>query len=393
MKSILKYSILILIFAFSISCNKQHYTVYSIKETSKKIPTNGLFYYLPKTNLQLEVVVEKTDNIKGPYHAYAEKLLGFANIINENSSSYSIIKIKTHTQTEPNSEEIYYIALNGNQKKQLSIQLNEQGMLKSINIPEKESKTNITTNSKTNELELQAASSDFQMYLNYNILEKVDTIFETIFQDTIKVQKQILKKSYIEKSSEQKATEIADYIIKLKEYKMSLLTGYQEIAYDKATLNYMVQNIDDLINEHLALFTGKTITDVMTYKFDISPQQQSQSETVFAFAFSRKNGITKIPTQDKSNNYYVLFSTNHSTDSIKHFVQTIQEEQKTKPKGIYYNIPELTNIAIVNNKNEVIFETKQMIHQFGTVHYMPASKNTKILFNESNSSIQNIVIE
>jgi len=393
MKHNSKYFHLLVIFVIFTACSKQYYSVHSMQEVSKEISKNGLFYYLPQTNLQLEVLVEKIDKIKGPYSAYAGKLLGLTNTITENSSTYSIIGMKLHTQTEANSNQIYYISLSNKQKKQLSLQLNEQGLLRSINMPEVETPKKAIMLTGSSELDFQTTSNDFQMYLNYNILEKIDTIFETIHLDTMKMQKQVLKRSFIEKTPEQKATEIAEYIIKLREQKIGLLTGYQEVAYSEPTLHFMVQSIDDLINEYVALFTGKIVTDVMTYKFDMTPQQSSQNEPMFAFTFSRKNGIIKTPTQDKTNNYYVVFSTKNSTRSIEQFVNTNQQDSKEKIKGIYYNIPELTNIRIVNNRNEIIYETKLMIHQFGTVHYLPANKHTQVLFHEFNATLQQIHIE
>ena len=67
---------------------------------------------------------------------------------------------------------------------------------------------------------------------------------------------QILKRTMVEKSPEQKAREAADFISKIKEDRFNLLTGYQEVSYNQETLEYMDTQLKLLEKEYMKLFTG-----------------------------------------------------------------------------------------------------------------------------------------
>ena len=54
--------------------------VYPAKDAVQQINKEGVFYALPQTHIKIDVIVEKTEKIRGPLYAYADKYLGITGV-------------------------------------------------------------------------------------------------------------------------------------------------------------------------------------------------------------------------------------------------------------------------------------------------------------------------
>ena len=270
---------LFLIFDFSLlifsSCSS--YRVIHITDNNKEKvrKMHGFYYALPQTLLKVDVTVRKTLLYKGPYAEYAEKYLGITNIIKQDEAMYDIMNVKVSSFSQRDPAQNYFVITSPHHHffrfshHHLFVSFNEDGSIQSINCklnneaPEK----NISLNSQTK----SKFSNGSQYVFSDNVSEKIDTIVEKIKSDTLVIEKKIFRKVYKEKSSEEKAKEAADYLMKIKDNKFNIITGYAEVPYTKDAIKYMNDQLDITNNEYLSLFTGDTSYVVIKYSFIYSP--------------------------------------------------------------------------------------------------------------------------
>ncbi len=391
MKFVFRYLILILFVAGIISCKNSQYQVYRLEQQQDFISKEGMFYFLPRTVINVEVTVEKTDYVKGPYAGFSAKYLGISNVITENKSEYSIVDIKVRTQNEPDPDKIFFIVFPKNNKKknQLMISLKENGIIESINFHADSVNTQMqqVKYATVNE-DFDEESQPFKMFINYNIMEQVDTLLEFIHLDTMTIEKHIYKKSLVEKDAEQRAKEASEYLIKLNEYKVNLLSGYQEVEYSESTLQYMVNSLEQMIHEYTSLFTGKTLNNTMTYSFTYTPEISVKNRSFFLFSIDKNKGLSDTESPDPSKNIYIELMPSLTTSKIAPFVSNQYENIKHR-RGFYYNIPEKTKLILTKGRGESIFESTVMVNQFGVVHFLPA-KQYKILYFDNSASLRRV---
>lgn len=363
-------------FIFFISCLQQVYKVHPITEYEKFAGKHGIFYFLPRTVIHIIVEIEKVDRIRGPFFQYCAKYLGVRSQILENQSLFFIKDIHVILTHEPDPEKIYFIQLPRQNQYLLQffeIMFQESGIIHSFNTPyklEPERNFDLSENHYSASFDLTASPQIFKMFTNKNIMEKLDTIIEFVHIDTILVQKRTIQKSYIEKHPEQQAREIAEQIHKLNDYKISLLSGYQEIAYDKNTIEYMVNKLDSIIQEYISLFTGKIITQNMQYSFTIVPDKSFLNKQTFLFCFNKINGIKDKPSKNEEENIFIEFIPGITTARLSEVIHR-QLSQKDLKKGLYYNIPEKTKIVITRGREELLYEQTFLINQFGQTYFLP----------------------
>ena len=84
-----------LVFIFCASISWAQITSIKVNPTETFSSTNGVVYALPQVSFRVDVWVEKSEQLKGPYAAFANKLLGLDRIIDMNAADYKIKSIKT----------------------------------------------------------------------------------------------------------------------------------------------------------------------------------------------------------------------------------------------------------------------------------------------------------
>jgi len=391
MKKIQPFFLLLSVIFILQSCGFGKYRVYKLEQQSEFENKEGMFYFLPRTVVNVEITIEKKDQIKGPYASYSAKYLGISGIINENTTNYSISDIRIKTQNEPDPDKIYFIEFPKckNRKNQLMISLKENGIIESINVNTDSLPYQIQQHKNTNiGNEFEDEELPFKIFINQNIMEKIDTLFEYIHLDTITIEKQVYKKTMIEKTPEIRAKEASEYIVKLNEYKVNLISGYQEIAYSEETMQLMISGIDQMINDYMTLFTGKTNVQTLTYNFTYIPETSTKNMRFFLFSIDKNNGISDIEFSDPSKNIYIELMPSLTTSKIAEITNN-QYLNSQKRKGLYYNIPEKTKLILSKGNGEPIFESSIMINQYGIVHYLPA-KQYKVLYFDNSASLRRI---
>ena len=338
---------------------------------SKISASEGFYYALPISQFKIDIVVKKTDKIKGPYAAFASRYLGLENVIKENSTIYQISDVSITSKAFPDPFNYYFVELFNHKglkdkNKKIYAELTENGLIQSINTKYESLEKNV------GDVDLKESSFNYFRKLHKlsaydNLYMQIDTVIEKVNLDTITIEKKILKKTLVEKSAEQKAKEAADFIMELKEAKFQLLRGYAEINYSKETIDYMVSNLDSMETDYLSMFTGTTNSRLIKYRFWYIPEEDDIS--IPLCKFSEEVGIKD--TSESSGEYILLNFVPTGNSSL---VSTNAQQKNNLPKdvkGFFYRIPELVKVS-VNREHNVITKENFLIPQFGSITYLPA---------------------
>jgi len=386
MKICYKFCLLISLGFFLSGCTTID-NVVKVDNTKPASKKNGFYYALPRTFIKVDVVINKTEQIKGPYAEYAEKYLGLTNVIKNNSTSYEISEYKLSTIVEPDPQQFYFVEMNDKSCKKhnrFKLALDETGMIIS---------TRSVIDSLKSEKPVYIFEEDakvypdiFKSYTDLNLFEKVDTIIEKVNVDSVMVEKMTFKRSLVEKTPEQKAKNAADFIIKVKENRFNLISGFQEVNYDKETFKYMNEELEKMENEYRKLFTGIIFTKKVTYSFIYLPSSSKTADSVPLFRFSTLRGVL-----DTSEVYgdvvYLKINKSGNTDTVQTFTNR-KAAQESKKHGFYYRIPDYADVQLLDSKDENI-KVKFLISQYGVVTFLPLRYNRFDVYPET-GTIRNI---
>jgi hypothetical protein len=382
------FSVLIISVLFLASCAR--YQVYHLNSLSDKKVKNGVIYNLPQTALIVEVDVEKSIKIKGPYAEHADKLLGLKNVIAYNQTSYEIKNIRVSSFQIPDSSQYYLVKMNkkkslfGKKKSSAFILGDDFNMLSMNNRKE------AVQIAKNEGFEIHTKSQTypnlFKLYADASQVEKIDTVYETYKLDTIVMSKPVIKRTLITKTPEQRAEEAADYILKFRLKRFELLSAYQEVPYSKEAFEFLTKQLELTENQYLELFTGIALSEVGKYQFVVVPKTEDRNKSVNLFGFSSTKGI--CDAGDIQSETYAIHFESLATSAVVDSLTT-NKIKNSKKKGVFYRIPERNKIYF-SVSGEIIQQYYfDFISQFGNIHYLPNSA-VRFELDENTSGIRRV---
>ena len=127
---ILKTAVLLPAFLTLWSCSgtKDFVKVENIKDISQ-VKHNPVIYALPKTVVSVKVTAVNEISVKGPYSQYAQKYIGTDDIINSNSSTWTIGNIEISSFAVKDTSRIFAVEASY----PCSMNFSENGFLESVN--------------------------------------------------------------------------------------------------------------------------------------------------------------------------------------------------------------------------------------------------------------------
>ena len=380
-KSIKFISLIILLVGYG--CNSTR--VINVKNAGDyEIKSNGVVYSLPKTILKIEVEATKFETKAGPYASYAEKFLGISDIHAYDSVKWQITDIDISYYSEPDPDHYYFVESKRSVLPQL-LQLSNDGIIISIN----------------NKIEKTPVENKTSLFLNYDFsetielnqlpvinaqTEKIDTTYRTITTDSSSMVIPVLRKQQVNKSTEEKAKEIANLILDLREEKVSLLIGDIEEFPDGKAIEIIINEFKKIENQYLPLFTGTNSEQKFKAVFEFTPNDQNLDSKNILFRFSKHNGI--VSNKDLSGEPVMIEVQNlNHTKYLDDFI--LHKDTLTNVnEGFIYRISDKGIVKIIEG-NDVIATKKVNIAQYGKINTIPGKlfkkKNIKIIFNESGS--------
>ena len=383
-KLFIKVIILILI-SFSFACTSV--SVVNVKDAVKvEIKDNGVIYALPKTVIRVEVEATKTETKTGEFAQYADKYLGLS-VDNQSSISWEISNISISEHSVPDANHYYYVE-SSNSKRPTLIALTENGIISSINI----------RGNKHDHLPFDKLYEEIIMDvdLNERIIidgqkEKIDTTYRTIRTDSTVRRVPVYKKRLVSKSAEDKAKDIAKYILMLRDEKMNLMIGDVDEFPDGISTSKIIDEFNKMEKEYLLLFTGSQTTSTEKMVFEITPENNNKLENVLFF-FSPETGLSSKPKAG-AEKVLINFEDEMNTQFLDSFFNH-KDTLVTKDKGLFYRIPENVEVNIIY-ENTILASKNIVISQFGKINVLPSKylckRNIGIEFNPATGGLKSIL--
>ena len=371
-----------------------NFNVINIKNDTS-FSQNALIYALPKTVLKINVEITKTQSFSGPYYQYAKKYLRIDDgVIFADNVSYDISNIDIDSYSEPDTNCFFLVKSQNNDVANL-LNLSQSGLILSINKNVDIDKEKQTTNFYNDNDE-----SDF-FFINQSVKKNLQEInqkaYKIVKTDTSSVKIPITKKYTVVKSTELKAEEAANFIIKIRKRKFKLISGMYEKFPDGEAVNRMISELDKLENDYLSLFIGKTIETKKIYTFNYIPDESLTTNQNILFYFSsdkgiliNKNYINRTVANKQISGYPIIIDVENLNLTNRLKKESYKPDFQTT--GFFYRIPDYGNVRIINGNN-VIASKKILIAQFGKLCSLPSNlirNNYSIEFYKDYGSIKSV---
>lgn len=306
----------------------------------------GVVYALPKTEIEIEVKANKIKYTPGEFSKYAERFLRMSNISNEPEEYWELTGITVKTLGIPDSNATYFVKLKDKTVAPL-IELTEDGVVKSINVPYS-SKTAAATPSQT-------AGEAAPKKVNPR-----DFLTEEIL---------------IAGSTAKMAELVAKEIYNIRESKNALLRGQADnMPTDGAQMKIMIDNLNIQETAMTEMFAGTREKEEKTFTFRITPDKELTNETVFRF--SKKLGV--VDKDDLGGNPFYINLKDLKTVQIPPQEET-GKKKKDGLEGVAYNVPGQALLTITNGTKKV-YEKEIAVTQFGIKEYL-----APVLFNKNST--------
>jgi len=326
-----------------------------------KLYEGSLLYSLPQTGFEFTVVAQRTIQTAGPYHNFAEEFLGLNDVIRADQTVWSLkeIKIKSFTELDP---EHYYIIESDGLLESNALSLKEAGLILDISSSAYQNRAYFSKNLENTDIS-GTAIRDMGSDEYYNI-EK-DTNYRIVELDTAFVRIPYVLERRRQLSLEEQAENTARILLELREGRHLILTGEATVfPQDKAAID----EINRLENEYISLFSGKSSTEIRTFKFFLVPEKEMEDTPVILFRFSPEDGV--LEANDLSGRPVVVeLLTANKVDNIN----LIENEGRAGSYDrIYYRIPEVVDISVTDGRI-TLGKSRDLVYQFGKVVTLPAN--------------------
>lgn len=343
----------------------------------------GIYYALPKTFVRVDVWVDKVETFRGPYAEYAARLLGLENVPRVNSASYHLAGVSLSTYHEADPDHFYFARIPKRKTEGMRFSLSPEGIMQSARWEETEKEKKQTGPIiLTRESTLRSEFVDFSVP---NIIERVDTFIRRINVDTTTFEEIFFRKTFIEKTTEQKAREAANFILKLEDQRLSLITGYHEVNYSAEVMQFMNEELRGLQEEYLALFTGKTVTTSSHFSFIYKPEPGEENKPFTLFKFAANRGIVEkeYPVGEAVQIYFK--SASNTGKMATH--QTERERGSRKHTGFFYRVPDKATFKVMMGE-ENLAESQFLLNQLGVLSFLPYESVREIQFYPETGSVK-----
>ncbi|NDV59163.1 DUF4831 family protein [Bacteroides sp. 519] len=315
----------------------------------------GVLYTLPKTEINIEVTATQVVYTPGQFSRYADRYLRLTNVSANPEEYWELNEVKAVSVGVPDNKESYFIKLKDKTVAPL-VELTEDGLIKSINVPYVSQKPVMPEN-RPSVAPKKVNPKDF---LTEEIL--------------------------MANSTAKMAELVAKEIYSIRESRNALLRGQADnTPKDGEQLRLMLESLDQQENAMVEMFSGVRTKEKKTFNIRFTPTHELQNEIVFRF--SKKLGILNKENLAGSPIYISL----SDLKTVGLPQQQTEDPKKKDIKGVAYNVPGKGLVTITLDR-EKLFEGDLPVTQFGIVEYLAPTlfdKNStvQVIFNTNTGGI------
>ncbi len=341
----------------------------------------GIVYTLPRTIIDVDLWITKTQQFPGPLAQFARDYIGLDNVITKSVVSYSIDKTGLRASTEPDPGRIYLIEKEEKISGQIWISFGKPAPVLTIEKFDKTPAPEGFTSWNENLFVTPDAEHLFRKYTESPTRLVIDTIIRKVSIDTMVIEQKIFKRSMVEFTDEEKAQEAAEQIRKIEQDKYNLLIGYQETAYSRETLEFMCSQLDAQKREYLKLFTGVSVTENLKFDYQVIPEADNEDQKYSVAGFSKSNGLVAPEGQNE-----ISVSLKSDAGNIS-FVP----DANLAYTGLVYRVPRTVE-AVLSFQGKELASQRMEVLQLGSVLALPLEFK-KVEFDAVTGELRSVVIE
>lgn len=334
-------------------------TVDAQKKKELSTPVN-LNYCLPKVVYNIEITLECTRYIPGPYQNYAEKELSLRPEITRLEERWSISKVDIKPQYIPDEKAVYSISAAGDYTP-LLLSLSAEGFLSGVVGGSKGEVFNEQGHMKyVEEGKEESEKIDIMKLNTYNHLKEVlDTnyTYQEVDGEMKKIWDPIVR--YAPKTESDNVKEAVSEIFRIRSERVKLLGAENNIP-DGKSLEIILKEFDQMEANYLSLFMGRKETRKVKRVVTCIPQKAD--EPVVAFRFSEQEGMTD-PKNVSASAYFLKVA-----DVVVPASTPVNGDNNAS--AIYYRVPAVGELQLLKGKEEVM-SFRTIVPQLGEVKKFP----------------------
>ena len=317
---------------------------------------NGIIYSLPKTELNITITTRHTIEKPGPFYQYAERYLAIKNAITINNEHWSVENITIQSSAIADANRTFQVAIDNNGIAN-NISFYKDNIIAGVNITQPQ-----TLDSSLPTPNSSLSTHHSQLSFDYSILNE-DALVAT--------------------SIPKMAEMVARQIYHIRENRTALLCADLEHLPDGIAIKAMLEQLNKIEAELIALFVGKSMSYTVTKTYNITPDDDIKDYVIARISTSE--GLIDAGNVIGEPIYLNIKGTYYNAPLT-------DPKQEKAPKGFYYNVPGSALITV--ESPDIKTQQTLPIAQFGYTTYLDATltnnKTAKIVFNPELGTITKI---
>ena len=320
----------------------------------KSDPQGHLTYSLPSTVIMLEVEAVQENFYAGPYAKYAEKYLGIK-ARQKDESSIHLTEVRMTPMVEADQSRRYSLNIAKGQVEASFLKLSEEGLV---------SFADAKYGDAPQWRFPKAGQGDFS---DKGVSSNLTSESATLYHNGGKVKQNML----VGKTSEQKAEETAEMILRLREQRLQIVTGDTDATYSGEAMGAAIAEITRLEQEYMMLFTGYSESQIQKMRFEVVPSAEQEGQMYIAFRLSDTDGL--VPADKVTGKPVIMQIVPQEFHTPE--AQILDEKGKKKPVAevlAYYRIPAVCTVRLMDGA-ELLLQSRMPIYQLGQESSLPVN--------------------
>ena len=317
-----------------------------------------LVYSLPKTELVIEIEIERITQTQGEFFRFSERFLAVRDVITAERTTFRLKNVRVAQRTIADPSRTFAVPFNSRIPMLANISVNANGILCGINV----------TCSALEVCSAPPARSQATAFVAPRPLPLTEEFM-------------------LAGSVARMAEGAARQIYRIRESRIALLSAdLDNLPADGKSLELMLQGLDEMERELTELFIGSTTTEVQTHTIRLTPTEAVRNQVLF-----RVSDIAGLVSpQDLSGAPYFI---NITPTTINVQQPPVRNNRPPAPGLLYSVLPAATQVTI-GDGNSIFFAEQFLMPQFGVTIPIPEEllrrNNVQIRIDEQTGRLLNV---
>lgn len=321
-------------------------------------PEGFLTYSLPSTTITLEVEAVQEKFYAGPYAKYAEKYLGIK-ARQKDETCFSLTQIQMVPMLEADQGRRYSVNIKKGQIAGTFLKLAAGGFVSFSDATSGDGALWRFTTGGKGDFSDKGVSS--------NLTSESATLYRNDKKESVYDKVSVQQSMLVEKSLEQRASETAQMILKLRRQRLQIVTGDTDATYSGEAMGAAIEEITRLEKEYMTLFAGYSDFQTQKMRFEVIPEAGRESQIYVAFRMSDTAGL--VPADNLSGKPVVMEIV---PQQFSEPVREVSDMKNKKETLVYYRIPSMCTVKLLDGVN-LLMQSRMPVFQLGRESSVPVN--------------------